>query len=69
MKKALLAGVAFTAMGLFNAAQAADANLPTKVPACRGARTPGRKDAGARPPTSDAAVRFAACRASWVLPT
>jgi Putative beta-barrel porin-2, OmpL-like. bbp2 len=40
MKRALLAGVAFTAMGLFNAAQAADANMPTKVPACRGVIDP-----------------------------
>ena len=41
MKRALLTGVAFTAMGLFNAAQAADANMPAKVPAaCRGAVDP-----------------------------
>jgi putative OmpL-like beta-barrel porin-2 len=41
MKRALLTGVAFTAMGLFNAAQAADANMPAKVPAaCRGAIDP-----------------------------
>ena len=40
MKRALLTGVAFTAMGLFNAAQAADANMPTKVPACRGVIDP-----------------------------
>jgi hypothetical protein len=36
MKKALLAGVAFTAMGLLDPARAADASMPTKVAACRG---------------------------------
>jgi len=40
MKSGLLAGVAFAAMGLFNGAQAADATLPTKVPACRGVIDP-----------------------------
>jgi hypothetical protein len=39
MKRALLTGVAFTAMGLFNTAQAADANVPVPT-ACRGAIDP-----------------------------
>ncbi|MGB6955338.1 MAG: outer membrane beta-barrel protein, partial [Bradyrhizobium sp.] len=40
MKRGLLAGVAFAAMGLFNGAQAADATAPTKVPACTSAIDP-----------------------------
>jgi hypothetical protein len=40
MKRGLLAGVAFAAMGLFNGAQAADATMPTKVPTCRGVIDP-----------------------------
>jgi hypothetical protein len=36
MKRVLLAGVALSAMGLFNAANAADAVLPAKVPGCKG---------------------------------
>ena len=41
MKRALLTGVAFAAMGLCNGAHAADATVPTKVPvACRGAIDP-----------------------------
>jgi hypothetical protein len=36
MKRVLLAGVALSAMGLFNAANAADAVLPVKVPGCKG---------------------------------
>jgi hypothetical protein len=40
MKRRLLAGAAFAAMGLFNSAQAADATIPTKAPACRGTIDP-----------------------------
>jgi hypothetical protein len=40
MKRGLLAGVAFAAMGLFNGAQAADATMPAKVPVCRGVIDP-----------------------------
>jgi Putative beta-barrel porin-2, OmpL-like. bbp2 len=41
MKRVLLAGTAFAAMGLFNGAQAADATMPAKVPvACRGVVDP-----------------------------
>src|ERR1700752_2803483 len=41
MKRGLLAGVAFAAMGLYNGAQAADATMPTNVPvACRGVIDP-----------------------------
>jgi hypothetical protein len=40
MKRFLLASVSLAAMGLVNAADAADASLPTKVPACKGVVDP-----------------------------
>src|SRR3974390_3461596 len=36
MRRVLLAGASLVAMGLLHDAEAADATLPTKVPACRG---------------------------------
>jgi putative OmpL-like beta-barrel porin-2 len=40
MKKLLLAGVSLAAMGFAGSAYAADASMPTKVPACRGVIDP-----------------------------